>query len=346
MKKVIVILLHLSYWVMYIGVLCFLVLCLQNMNPKHDKLMRIEILFATLTLIPATLGFYSFYNLLFIRFLTQKKILLLGVFGILTAYASGIISGMIMEILAIFNIGHTLFGDGFTSAMEITSVLSFVALLNGVMGLLLKGFITWYDDIKIKADLSKKNFETEMALIKMQLNPHFLFNTLHNIDILIEKDAAKASLYLNKLSDIMRFMLYETKTEQISLQKEWAYLEKYLELQKIRTANPNFIRYILEGDIDNLLIAPMILIPFVENAFKYTEGVKTDNAIFIKLRIENKVIYFQCENKYLLTTRFDEASSGLGNELIHKRLALLYPNKHTLSINHKSDMYCVNLQIK
>jgi LytS/YehU family sensor histidine kinase len=90
----------------------------------------------------------------------------------------------------------------------------------------------------------------------------------------------------------------------------------------------------------------MILIPFVENAFKYSEGVKTDNAISIKLRIENKGIHFQCENKYLLTNRFDEASSGLGNELIHKRLALLYPNKHTLSIANKNDMYCVDLQIK
>jgi two-component system, LytTR family, sensor kinase len=346
MKKGIVILLHLSYWVMYIGVLCFIVLCLQNMNPKQDKLMRIEILFAALTLIPATLGFYSFYNLLFNRFLTQKKILLLSLFGILAAYSSGIISGVLMEILAIFNIGHTLFGDGFHSAMEITNVLSFIAMLNGIMGLLLKGFITWYDDIKIKADLSKKNFETEMALIKMQLNPHFLFNTINNIDILIEKDAAKASLYLNKLSDIMRFMLYETKAEQIPLQKEWAYLEKYIELQKIRTANPNFVRYTLDGDMDNRFIAPMILIPFVENAFKYAEGIKTDDAILIKLRIESKVLHFQCENKYLPTTRFDETSSGLGNELIHKRLALLYADKQALTIVDKNNMYCVNLQIK
>ncbi len=331
---------------MYIGVLCFIVLCLQNMNPKHDKLMRIEILFAALTLIPATLGFYSFYNLLFNRFLTQKKILLLSLFGILTAYSSGVISGVIMEILAIFNIGHTLFGDGFTSAMEITNVLSFVALLHGVMGLLLKGFITWYDEIKIKADLSKKNFETEMALIKMQLNPHFLFNTIHNIDILIEKDASKASLYLNKLSDIMRFMLYETKTEQIPLQKEWAYLEKYIELQKIRVANPNFVRYNWEGNIEDMWIAPMILIPFVENAFKYAEGLKADDSILIQLRIENKVLYFKCENKYLPITRFDETSSGLGNELIHKRLTLLYADKHTLSVVDKDGLYSVNLQIK
>jgi two-component system, LytTR family, sensor kinase len=193
---------------------------------------------------------------------------------------------------------------------------------------------------------SKKNFDVEMALVKSQINPHFLFNTINNIDILIEKDAPMASSYLNKLSDIMRFMLYETKSEQIPLQKEWAYLEKYIELQKIRMANPDAVRYSLEGNVENVFIAPMIFIPFVENAFKYAEGVKENKTIHIKILIQNGVISFCCENKYKKIAFAKNEFGGLGNDLIIKRLELLYPNKHTLEIKDENDLYQVKLQIQ
>jgi two-component system, LytTR family, sensor kinase len=181
-----------------------------------------------------------------------------------------------------------------------------------------------------------------MALVKSQLNPHFLFNTLNNIDILIAKDAEKASDYLNKLSDIMRFMLYETKTEQISLQKEWAYLEKYIELQKIRTANPNFVQYTF-GRMADIQIAPMTLIPFVENAFKHAEGLKADNTIVIHIRTENNTLFFDCQNKYPQKNTSNNTVGGLGNELIIKRLDLLYGKKCTVNIVDDGAVYGVKL---
>src|ERR1044071_687955 len=114
----------------------------------------------------------------------------------------------------------------------------------------------------------------ELALIKSQINPHFLFNTINNIDVLIAKDSAKASEYLNKLSGILRYMIYETRNEKISLAGELDYIEKYLELQKIRTANPDYVNFQISGEANNLKIAPMILFPFIENAFKHTENKK------------------------------------------------------------------------
>ena len=183
----------------------------------------------------------------------------------------------------------------------------------------------------------------ELELIKSQINPHFLFNTINNIDVLIAKDAARASAYLNKLSDIMRFMLYETKTEKITLDKELTYIEKYIDLQKIRTSNMNYVNYYVVGDSSNLMIAPMLFIPFIENAFKHTENKKVENAINIKIIIEKEMIIFDCENYYTKETQVKPDQSGLGNELIQKRLTLLYPNKHTLEIINKNNTYKVKL---
>jgi len=97
---------------------------------------------------------------------------------------------------------------------------------------LIKAFLNWYSDIFYKRQLEKKNLETELALLKAQINPHFLFNTLNNIDILIEKDAAAASVYLKKLSDILRFTLYESPSETVALSEEIKYIGQYIELQK------------------------------------------------------------------------------------------------------------------
>ncbi len=119
----------------------------------------------------------------------------------------------------------------------------------------------------------------ELALVKSQINPHFLFNTINNIDVLISKDAERASAYLNKLSDIMRFMLYETKPAKIPLPKELTYIEKFIELQKIRTTNEHYVNYSIKGDTANFMIPPMLLISFIENAFKYADNKKVENAI-------------------------------------------------------------------
>ena len=143
----------------------------------------------------------------------------------------------------------------------------------------------------------------------------------------------------------MRFMLYETKTEKIPLTKELTYIEKYIDLQKIRTPNINYINYHVEGDWDNLVIAPMLFIPFIENAFKHSENKKLDNAVNIKLAINKEMIIFECENKYSEGVDNKLEQSGLGNELIAKRLQLLYPNKHTLEVSNKNLTYSVKLVV-
>jgi LytS/YehU family sensor histidine kinase len=223
--------------------------------------------------------------------------------------------------------------------------MSILALIHGMIALVMKGFINWYGDIKIKKELQQKNFETELALVKSQLSPHFLFNTINNIDVLITKDPVQASAYLNKLSDIMRFMLYETKTELIPLQKELAYIDKYIDLQKIRTANPDFIQYSAAGIIGSWTIAPMLFVPFIENAFKHALNKKDSAGIIIRINTNEKAIHFYCENKFSENPLAGYEPGGLGNGLIKKRLALLYPGKHTLLTKKENNIFTVDLTI-
>jgi two-component system LytT family sensor kinase len=290
MKKSVVVLLHLLYWGSYILLLLFIYALFRQSQPGGGRppshhggeaipYILFTKLFMGLAIVPAVTAFYTFYAFLFPRYVSKKKIGLFFVYGILTLLISGLLGEITLTaVLGGVGDGHKAFIFPNYDSIEILVAIflsSITGLFHGVIGLTIKGFITSYNDIKLKEELNTKNFETELALMKAQINPHFLFNTINNIDVLIQKDPAKASEYLNKLSDIMRFMLYETKTEKIPLSKELAYIDKYIELQKIRTSNANYINYKVEGNATNLLIEPMLFIPFMENAFKHAENKKT-----------------------------------------------------------------------
>ena len=352
MKRPVILLFHLGYWILY-TLFITLILALLNkggdVGVNNDPLLskvNILIVLYSITFVPALMAFYSYYFWLFDHFLSKKKIFLLFIIGLATAYASGCVGVLFNWILNRFGIGGGIADSSLTAGLEFAFVLFFVALPNGGMGLILRGFIRWYNELKLKEDLTKKNFETELALVKSQLDPHFLFNSLNNIDALILKNPEKASVYLHKLSDIMRFMLYETKGERIPLSKEWSYIEKFIDLQKIRTANEDYVQCEKLGNTEGVSIAPMILIPFVENAFKHAEKIKVGNAVKIILKIEHNTLHFECSNRFNKTETQENEVGGLGNGLIAKRLELLYPQKHTLWIEEKDDFYSVFLSIE
>lgn len=352
MKKAVIILLHAGYWILYLLLnICFIRLISYKQGngsvPLHSGnplLQQLHILFlspvSTFSILPGLLGFYSFYTVLFTEFLRRKRIPGLIFSGILVAAGWGALVTFLMHAG-----WGAKFGNGWVTIIPIWTFLSLLVLVHGMIGLVLRGFIVSYGDIQLKEDLNKKNYEMELALVKSQINPHFLFNTINNIDVLIEKDAVKASAYLNKLSDIMRFMLYETKTEKIALTKELTYIEKYIDLQKIRTANQHYVNYTVEGDAGPIRIEPMLFIPFIENAFKHAIDKKLENAIQIRFVIGRDKIVFVCENNYNRAHSDRPDHSGLGNGLIEKRLMLLYPGKHELEIITENETYKVKLTL-
>ncbi len=349
MNKSVIAMLHVGYWFLYACLLVLILMCVTiGTNVSTEPIFkgyRFWLFFGGFAVLPAVAGFYLYYGLLFNRFLTQKKISALFLAGIASALLCGLVGALNITILSIFDIGNNILADSWQSALFFILFVSFIAMLNGGMGLLLRGFIRWYDEIKLKEDLARKNFETELALVKSQLDPHFLFNTINNIDVLITKDAEKASACLKKLSDIMRFMLYESHSAQISLQEEWAYVEKLIDLQKIRTSIANYATYTTEGDLSAAQIAPMTLIPFVENAFKHANRVKAEHAIRLHLKVGDGNIVFECENKFNPNAPDTNEPGGLGNDLIAKRLSLLYPDHHHLTMEKNGDLYGVRLSI-
>ncbi|HTA62280.1 MAG TPA: histidine kinase [Bacteroidia bacterium] len=349
MKKPVVVAVNLVYWVGYCLLLLVIYAMAQASGPHHPPFAFFTKMMVGFTIIPGLTGFYLSYTFLYDRFLSKKKIIALFFSGFLVALVCGIVGEIALSVIlggVGADRGKLIFPNYEPSEIAVAVFLTgCIGFVNGILGLFIKGFITAYKDITLKEELNKKNYEMELALVKNQINPHFLFNTINNIDVMITKDATQASAYLNKLSDIMRFMLYETKTEKIPLSKELTYIEKYIDLQKIRTSNINYVNYQVEGDGGNLVIAPMLFIPFIENAFKHAENKKLDNAVNIKLTLSKEMIVFECENKFSNIATNNDEQSGLGNELIAKRLQLLYPNKHTLHVTNKNLTYSVKLVV-
>ncbi len=352
MKKSIVILLHVGFWVCYL-ILIAIMLAVYSRSIAHVASQGSRILNAFYSIFlfamtPSFITFYLFYFLLFPKYLQQKKFLLSIIYGLLIAIGAAVIGYVLIRIFIesgrindMDNGGK----NGRSTAVRTIIVMTFIGSICGMIALVLKGFITWFNEIKLKELLREKNYEMEMALIKSKLDPHLLFNTINNIDALILKDAFAASDYLNKLSDIMRFMLYETKADTILLSKEIEYIDKYIALQKIRTANENYAHFTVTGSTGNKLIAPMVFIPFIENAFKHTNNKKLENAITINIFIHAETIQLVCENRFDAKLTVKQFDSGLGNELIQKRLNLLYPEKHILHVYKTNDLYSVNLTI-
>jgi LytS/YehU family sensor histidine kinase len=201
-------------------------------------------------------------------------------------------------------------------------------------------------DRKIKAELEKDKLTSQLELLKSQINPHFLFNTLNNIDVLILDEPKRASGYLKKLSEILRFMLYETNTERVPLANEVEYINKYIELQKIRTSNDKFVELEIVGDASVGFIAPMIFIHFVENAFKFATNKKIENAISIRLDISDNKVSFMCKNHINLTDATTQENNGLGFNLIKQRLDLIYKDDYNLDVYEEDNWYIVNLEIQ
>ena len=352
MKKSLVVALHLGFWGCYVILIAIMLGVYYRNNPgASDPEFRVMNALKSILLfafVPSFISFYLFYYVLFPKYLQQEKFFLAVMYAILMCGVTAL--GAYIVLRYFIESGRMLDMDeggknGRSTAVSVLMVMTLIGLICGIAGLVIKGFITWFNEIKMKAMLKEQNYEMEMVLIKSQLDPHLLFNTINNIDALILKDPVQASDYLNKLSDIMRFMLYETKPDKIPLSKEIEYIEKYIALQKIRTANIDYVHFSVTGTIGSKLIAPMIFIPFIENAFKHVNNKKIKNAISIDIFIRAHNIQLICGNKFDPKLSIKQPDSGLGNGLIEKRLNLIYAGKHILEVHKKDDIYCVNLTI-
>ncbi|MES2445959.1 MAG: sensor histidine kinase [Bacteroidota bacterium] len=205
--------------------------------------------------------------------------------------------------------------------------------------------LTWfYQQWKWLKTVESKKEKAELSLLKSQINPHFFFNTLNNLYGLIIEKSDDAAIVVLTLSDLMRYTIYMGKEDLVSLKDEIAYLKNYIELHKIRYRKTVDIVFNHPGHTD-CLIAPLMFIIPLENAFKHGVESLTENAfIHILLNVDNGLIHFEIENNFEETEA--NKSVGIGIDNLKQRLALLYPNKHNIQIEVKDSIYKFNLKIE
>lgn len=219
------------------------------------------------------------------------------------------------------------------------------AVIFSLIGTFFRLFIDWFRKSQDKIQLEKHNLKSELSMLKNQLNPHFLFNSLNNIDYLINENSPDASLALNKLSEMMRYMVYDSEKELVPLIDEIIYIENYITIQKLRIQNESRIELNIAGNAENKQIAPMLFIPFVENAFKHSPlKDKPDNKIKVKIDIQDNHLSFHCSNTVSEINK--DNSSGIGLENVRKRLELIYKANYSLNIKNSDRRFSVDLDIK
>lgn len=212
----------------------------------------------------------------------------------------------------------------------------------------LKMFRYWYRKTRANQQLAQETLLVELQLLKAQVHPHFLFNTLNNIYSLALRGSDKAPEVVDRLLGLLRYMFGECNAPTVPLAKEIELIRNYTQLEQIRYGNRLRIDLLVEGDLAAKQIAPLLLIPFVENAFKHGASEQTDRAsIAMTLLVTENELLFRLENsKDAELTRPAHAPGGLGLANVRKRLSLIYPHRHTLTIRSDPTHYAVELIIQ
>jgi two-component system, LytTR family, sensor kinase len=288
--------------------------------------------------------FYLFYLLIVPLFLEKKKLNLFFIYSFILVLVMPFIGyNLLYLVRAIFDKTFHDFYRGYSFKVHMSGY--FPVLTAAVFGSFFRVIINWFTTMNQKAELDRQNLSMQLDLLKGKMNPHFLFNTLNNIDSLIQTDQKAASEALIRLSDIMRYMTYETYTDKVELKREVEYLKNLLELHRLRISNPYEILFEVNGYMKTR-IAPALFVPLIENAFKFASFRGEKPAIKISLTSACGIIIFYISNYYDKAIQYHEnnySGSGLAN--LRKRLELVYPGKHTFEIFEESSIFMVKLTI-
>ncbi|MDY8135905.1 sensor histidine kinase [Aquimarina sp. 2201CG5-10] len=199
--------------------------------------------------------------------------------------------------------------------------------------------------IKSIINLKNEKSKTELLHLKSQVNPHFFFNTLNNLYGLVEEDTQKAQALILKLSDMMRYSIYEGQNDFVTIKEEIAYLKNYIELHKMRYHKKTDVRFNLHVQDESYKVMPLLFIILLENAFKHgVENLREDAYVYINLNCAGNRINFTVENNFDKTEIPDKPGIGLKN--LKRRLELIYPKKHSLFFTTQEEVYKVQLTLK
>lgn len=196
-------------------------------------------------------------------------------------------------------------------------------------------------------EIAQEKADTELKFLKSQINPHFLFNSLNSIYFLIDKENTEARKTLLQFADLLRYQLYDCNADTIAIETEVAYLQDYIRLQKLRKDTNYEVAVDIKSEIQGFQIVPLLLIPFVENAFKHiSHHNHANNFVHVELSRNNGTFMFSVENSKENQLQKTLIPGGIGLNNVKRRLELLYPDKHQLKIQNEQDVFKVELTLK
>jgi len=284
--------------------------------------------------------FYFNYFILIPKFLLLKKYLLYAITLILSIVTAFVLSEVCLNL---FDINPDNIANINPLLIKIEPVMRANAFLILILSILASISLTINNHLK---QLEKEKLVAQISSLKFQINPHFLFNTLNNIYATALDTSPRTADMVDRLSEMMRYTMKETQNDFVPLEEEINYLNNYIELQKLRFESKLKFDYTIEGEFTELQIAPMLLIPFVENAFKHGVNSEQDSNIRINIKANESEIHFLVANKKVsIQSGIKENSGGLGIENTKNRLVLIYPSKHLLTIKETENDFIVSLHI-
>ncbi len=301
----------------------------------HDKIQFILARINDLMLI----GFFYLNALVFMPVLMYRKKYAMYTLSVVAAFGALLVAGWLIRI----NFAPTDHYFTFQKHLFFTTFIFLFILACSI------AYKTIRDKIISDALAKEKENEflkTELSLLRSQVSPHFMFNVLNNMVALARKQSDQLEPSLIKLSSLMRYMLYETGEQKVSLEKETEYLQSYIDLQRQRFGKKVIINVDMQPGDQLYDIDPMLLIPFVENAFKHGTGLIENAHINIKLRSEKNMLYFTVSNQFAPDSgEVKDKASGIGLANVQRRLELLYRDRHSLLISKVNNVFTVSLQI-
>ena len=334
-KTILIVFIHITVWILY--------LALPYFGPgfpfNEDRFLTR--FYSSITFIGY---FYLNYFILIPKFFTKKKYLLFTlitlIFLVFLVYFSAFISKPPQEFIRGLNKG---FIDERPNFVRFRFIGLFLTFFLGSMAL--KLFQNWNKREKQLKDAENERIKSELSFLKYQVSPHFLFNTLNSVYSLAVEKSKKTPDVVLKLSELMRYMLYTSSQRFVNLRDEVKHIKSYIELQKLRLFDVVKVDLIIkEKNLDHK-IEPMLLIPFVENTFKYGISYSEQCDIIISVKTENNVLIFESKNTVFDKKVDTEQDTGIGLKNVKRRLEILYPNSHELSLTEKNNIYKVKLKI-
>lgn len=339
------ILLHILFWVVYIPLNAALVCLIQNISVYEYFWTGVK---AELYLVPVKMIFvyFIFYAVIPLYLERNKPLVLISV-SLMGFLGATILYRLVDSYIYL----PTYYPDVQIEPFELVNMIlaMFDLFITTSAALTVKMVRMRFKSLEYEQELVKEKLNSELDFLRAQTNPHFLFNTLNNLYGLARKKNEKTPEAILMLSKILRFMLYDCRVPRIQVAGEVRVIKDYIELEKLRYNDR--LKVIYEEDVDNpgTLIAPLLLLPFIENSFKHgAHSTVEDASIHIKVFLENNHLDFTVENTFdpeTVTRQKDSSASGIGLRNSARQLELIYPEKHTLTNTAKEGWYRTHLHI-